>query len=73
MDLQALQIARKHTPLGIVQSGQVFGTRLSEDAGCEIDEVATHVHGTNGGIAIEVEFFYCQMRHQIRTYECLDG
>jgi hypothetical protein len=57
MDLQTLQIAGKHTSLSIVQSRQVFRTRLAENAGCEIDEVATHKHGTNGSVAIEIEFF----------------
>ena len=56
VDLQSLQVAGKHPPLGIVQGGQVLRARLSEDPGGEGDKVATLVHRTDGRVAIEVQF-----------------
>jgi hypothetical protein len=57
-DLQSLQVAGKHPPLGIVQGSQILRTRLAKDAGSERDEIATLIHGTDGGIAVDEEFAY---------------
>ena len=67
MDLQSLQVAGKHSSFSIIEGCQVFRTRFAENTGSEIDKVATHVHGTNGGIAIEEKFAYSQMRWEM-TY-----
>jgi hypothetical protein len=56
VDLQSLQVAGKHPPLRVGESGQVFGTGLAKDTGGESNEIAALVHGTNGGVDIEVEF-----------------
>jgi hypothetical protein len=56
VDLQSLQVAGKHPPLRVRESGQVFGTRLAKDTGGEGNEIAALVHGTDGGVDIEVEF-----------------
>lgn len=58
MDLQSLQVARKHSPFSVVQGRQVFRTRLAKNARSKVDKVTTHVHGANGGIAIEEKFAY---------------
>lgn len=56
MDLQSLQVAGKHSSLGICERGQVFGTGLAKDASGESNEVTALVHGTDGGVDIEIEF-----------------
>jgi hypothetical protein len=56
LDLQSFQVAGKHPPFSIVQSGHVLRTRFPEDTSGEGDKVATLVHGTDCGIAIEIEF-----------------
>jgi hypothetical protein len=58
MNLQSLQVSGKHSPLSVVQSRQIFRTGLSEDPSGEGDKIATLVHGTDGGIAIEIQFAY---------------
>ena len=62
--LQSLQVARKHPPFGVIQSGQVLRTRLSENTSSERNEIATLVHGTDGGIAIEIEFTYMSVENE---------
>lgn len=56
LDLQSFQVARKHPSFGIVQGGQVLRTRFPEDTSGKGDKVATLIHGTDCGIAIEIEF-----------------
>jgi hypothetical protein len=58
MDLQSLQVTGKHSPLSVVQGGQVFRTRLSEDTSGKRDEITTLVHGTDGSIAVEIQFSF---------------
>jgi len=62
LDLQSLQVARKHPPFGVVQSRQILGTRFPKDTSGERDEVAALVHGADCGIAIEVEFSFQSAR-----------
>jgi hypothetical protein len=57
-NLQSFQVTGKHSPLDIIQSRQIFRTRFSENPGGEGNKVATLVHRTDGGIAIEIEFSY---------------
>ena len=63
-NLQSLQVARKHSPLCVIQSGHVLRTRLSENTSGEGNEIATLVHGTNGSIAIEIEFAYASEQNE---------
>jgi hypothetical protein len=64
VDLQSLQVAGKHPPLRVGESGQVFGTGLAKDTGGEGNEIAPLVHGTNGSVDIEVEFTFRQSKYR---------